>query len=77
MNVRADLLSPALGQTSHFPVYRKKWGGLGTLHRRYGGCNKQVRAKPLKAQSAEYRALELYETYMATDLPLTAPGNRG
>ena len=28
--VRADLLSPALGQVTHFPVYRSKWGGLGT-----------------------------------------------
>jgi sulfur-oxidizing protein SoxA len=42
--IRADLLSPALGQVTHFPVYRSKWGGIGTLHRRYGGCNKQVRA---------------------------------
>ena len=58
--IRADLLSPALGHVSHFPVYRSKWGGLGTLHRRYGGCNKQVRAKPYKAQSDEYRALESY-----------------
>jgi sulfur-oxidizing protein SoxA len=75
--IGGNILSAALGHTTNFPVYRNKWGGLGTLHRRYGGCNKQVRAKPLKAQSAEYRALELYETYMATDLPLTAPGNRG
>ncbi|RLA01171.1 MAG: sulfur oxidation c-type cytochrome SoxA, partial [Gammaproteobacteria bacterium] len=42
--IRADLLGPALGQVTHFPVYRSKWGGMGTLHRRYGGCNKQVRA---------------------------------
>ena len=44
--IRADLLGPAIGQVTHFPVYRSKWGGMGTLHRRYGGCNKQVRAKP-------------------------------
>ncbi|MDH3831302.1 MAG: sulfur oxidation c-type cytochrome SoxA, partial [Gammaproteobacteria bacterium] len=35
--IRADLLSPALGHLTHFPVYRSKWGGLGTTHRRYGG----------------------------------------
>ena len=35
--VRADKLSPGLGHTSHFPVYRSKWGGMGTLHRRFGG----------------------------------------
>ena len=74
--VRADLLSPALGHTSHFPVYRSKWGGLGTLHRRYGGCNKQVRAKPYKPQSDEYRALEYFHTYMSNDLVLNGPGAR-
>ena len=74
--IRADLLSPALGQLTHFPVYRAKWGGLGTTHRRYGGCNKQVRAKPYKAQSAEYRALEYFHTYMSNGLLVNGPGVR-
>ena len=74
--IRADILSPALGQTSHFPVYRSKWGGLGTLHRRYGGCNKQVRAKPYKAQGDEYRALEYFHTYMSNGLEINGPGAR-
>ncbi len=74
--VRADLLSPALGQLTHFPVYRSKWGGMGTAHRRYGGCNKQVRAKPYKAQSAEYRALEYFHTYMSNGLEVNGPGAR-
>ena len=74
--VRADLLSPALGQLTHFPVYRSKWGGLGTTHRRYGGCNAQVRAKPFKAQSAEYRALEYFHTYMSNGLEVNGPGAR-
>ncbi len=74
--IRADLLSPALGQTTHFPVYRSKWGGLGTLHRRYGGCNKQVRAKPFKSQSDEYKALEYFHTYMSNGLVMNGPGAR-
>jgi sulfur-oxidizing protein SoxA len=74
--VRADLLSPALGHLTHFPVYRSKWGGLGTTHRRYGGCNKQVRAKPFKAQSEEYRALEYFHTYMSNGLAVNGPGAR-
>ncbi len=74
--IRADLLSPALGHTTHFPVYRSKWGGLGTLHRRYSGCNKQVRAKPFKAQSNEYRTLELFHTYMSNGLEWNGPGAR-
>lgn len=74
--IRADLLGPGLGQTTHFPVYRSKWGGIGTLHRRYGGCNKNIRAKPFKAQSDEYRTLEYFHTYMANGLEVNGPGSR-
>jgi sulfur-oxidizing protein SoxA len=75
-HIRANILSPGYGQPTNFPVYRSKWGGLGTLHRRYGGCNKQVRAKPFKAQGSEYRDLEFFHTYMSNGLPLNAPSNR-
>ena len=81
--IRADILSPALGHISHFPVFRNKWAagdkkadGMGTLHRRYGGCNKQVRARPYKAQSAEYRALEYFHSYMSNGLEWNGPGQR-
>jgi len=74
--IRADILSPALGHTSGFPVYRNKWAGMGTIHRRYGGCNKQVRAKPFKAQSDEYTALEYFETYMGNGIEINAPSQR-
>ena len=74
--IRADILSPALGHVSHFPVYRSKWGGMGTLHRRYGGCNKQVRAKPYKPQGPEYTALEYFHTYMSNGLEMNGPGAR-
>jgi len=74
--VRADLLSPALGHLTHFPVYRSKWGGLGTTHRRYGGCNEQVRAKSFPAQGEEYRALEYFHTYMSNGLAVNGPGAR-
>jgi L-cysteine S-thiosulfotransferase len=74
--IRADLLSPALGQLTHFPVYRSKWGGLGTTHRRYGGCNEQVRAKAFPAQSEEYRDLEYFHTYMSNGLAVNGPGAR-
>ena len=74
--IRGDLLSPMLGQPSHFPVFRSKWGNLGTLHRRYGGCNKQVRAKPFKAQSDEYKALEYFQAAMADGMEFNGPGAR-
>jgi sulfur-oxidizing protein SoxA len=86
---RSNMLSPALGQVTHFPVYRKKWEGspggnpalkgFGTIQRRYGGCNKQVRAKPLKAkgkQHPEYVALEYFHTYMSNGIKVNAPGIR-
>ncbi len=74
--IRADVLSPALGHVTHFPVYRSKWGNLGTLHRRYGGCNKQVRALPFPAQSEEYRALEYFHSYMSNGIEVNGPGAR-
>lgn len=81
--IRADILSPALGHVTGFPVYRNKWAGgsksgdgMGSLHRRYGGCNKQVRAKPFKAQSDEYKALEYYHTLMSNGLEVNGPSQR-
>jgi sulfur-oxidizing protein SoxA len=81
--IRADLLSPALGHTSHFPAYRSAWSadetngdGMGTLHRRYIGCNEQVRAKAFASQSEEYRALEFFHTYMSNGLTYNGPGSR-
>ncbi len=78
--IRGDVLSAGLGQGTGFPVYRTKWSlkgkPLGTIHRRYGGCNKQVRAKPLKPQSAAYTNLELYQAYMNTGVPIKVPSQR-
>jgi len=74
--IRADILSPGLGHVSAFPVYRSKWGSMGTLHRRFAGCNKQVRAKPFKAQSEEYRNLEYFLSYMSNGIEANGPGAR-
>ncbi len=74
--VRSELLSPALGHLTHFPVYRLKWQGLGTPHRRFGGCNKQVRAKPFKAQSDDYKSLEYFLTVMSKGLEANGPATR-
>jgi len=73
---RGDLLSPTLGHVTHFPVFRSKWGEMGTLHRRYGGCNKNIRAKPFKAQSDEYKALEYFQAAMSDGMELNGPGAR-
>ncbi|MDW3094278.1 MAG: sulfur oxidation c-type cytochrome SoxA [Gammaproteobacteria bacterium] len=76
LNLRADVLSTAVGQTTGWPVYRSKWGTVGTLHRRYIGCNKQVRAKPFKAQSEEYRNLEYFHSAMSNGIELNGPSSR-
>ncbi|MBL1276018.1 MAG: sulfur oxidation c-type cytochrome SoxA [Ectothiorhodospiraceae bacterium] len=74
--VRANVLGPMLGQTSHWPAYRSKWGSMGSIHRRYKGCNKQVRAKPFTFQSEEYRNLQFFHTYMSNGIPMNGPGAR-
>ena len=76
MHVRTDTLSPALGHTSGWPVYRSKWGELGTLHRRFGGCNEQVRAKAFKPQGKEYRNLEYFLSHMSNGIEYNGPSAR-
>lgn len=75
-SLRTDILSPSLGHATGWPVYRSKWGELGTLHRRFSGCNKQVRAKDFPAQSDEYRNLEYFITYMSNGLEFNGPSAR-
>jgi len=74
--LRADTLSPALGHATHFPAYRFKWDDVGTIQRRYAGCNAQIRSKPFKLQSEQYRNLEYFHTYMSNGLPINGPGSR-
>jgi len=74
--LRAEITSPALGHTTHFPAFRFKWDDMGTIQKRYAGCNKQVRAKPFALQSEEYRNLEYFHTYMANGMALNGPSSR-
>ena len=74
--LRTEVLSPAMGHTTHWPVYRSKWGEMGTLHRRYKGCNEQVRAKAFPLQGEEYRNLEYFMAFMDSGLEINGPGAR-
>ena len=74
--LRTESLGPALGQTTGWPTYRNKWGALGPLHKRYIGCNEQVRAEPHVAQSETYRNLEYFHTHMNNGLPINGPSVR-
>jgi|MGYP001588910677 sulfur-oxidizing protein SoxA len=69
-------LSAGLGHPVGWPAFRTLWGRIETIHFRYKTCLSQGRAKPLKHGSATYDTLQLYETYMSSGLPLTAPAMR-
>jgi sulfur-oxidizing protein SoxA len=73
---RADTTSPAFGHATSWPVYRSKWQEMGTLHRRFAGCHKNIRAKPYAAQSEEYRNLEYFVSYMSNGLEFNGPAAR-
>jgi len=72
--VRAELLSQ--GQTNGFPTYRLKWQKPGSLHRRFRGCNKNIRAQPYGYGSEEYLNLETYLAWRGRGLPVEGPSVR-
>lgn len=69
--MRMETISPALGQATHFPVFR---GGdaLYTLHARYTRCMEQVRAQPFPMGSEAFNNLEYFHSFMSNGLPLRA-----
>ena len=72
--LRAQRLS--MGMSNGFPTYRLKWQTLGSLHRRFRGCNRNVRAEPYAAGADEYVNLELYLAWRARGLPIETPSVR-
>jgi len=72
--IRADHLSQ--GQINGFPVYRLKWQGMGSIHRRFKGCMDNIRATPYKRGSDEFTALELYLASRGQGLSVEAPSLR-
>lgn len=76
LRVRADRLGPSLGHPTHFPVYRSKLGRMISLHERFYGCVRDVRARPFELQSEEFRNLEFFLSYMSNGLPINGPGAR-
>jgi len=72
--IRADHLSQ--GQINGFPVYRLKWGGLGSVHRRFKGCMKNIRATPYKVGGDEFVALEVYLAARGNGLSVETPSVR-
>jgi len=72
--IRADHLSQ--GQINGFPTYRLKNAKLNTIHGRFKGCMKNIRATPFKEGSDEFKALELYVASRANGLSVETPSVR-
>jgi sulfur-oxidizing protein SoxA len=85
--IRGDVLSPALGQSTSFPVYsperarklnnESSSAGIWlSLHNQYSLCYIRSGAAPLAEQSPDYIALEVYQSIMDTGLPVNSPSFR-
>lgn len=72
--IRAEVLSQ--GQSNGFPTYRLKWQKPGSLHRRFKGCNEQVRAKGQGRGADDYVNLELYLAWRGQGLGVETPAVR-
>lgn len=76
MRTKADYQSPILGAVAGFPVYRLKWGHVGTLEKRLVGCNKNQGELPHKPNSVWMADLEYFITYMSNGIKVNAPSVR-
>ena len=72
--IRADHLSQ--GQTNGFPTYRLKNAKLNSIHGRFKGCMKNIRATPYKEGGEEFKALELYLASRGHGLTVETPSVR-
>lgn len=72
--IRADHLSQ--GQINGFPTYRLKNAKMNSIHGRFKGCMKNIRATPYKEGSEEFRALELYVASRGNGLSVESPSVR-
>ena len=72
--IRADHLSQ--GQSNGFPTYRLKNAKLNSIHGRFKGCMRNIRATPYAEGSIEFRALELYLASRGQGLSVETPSVR-
>ena len=69
--LRSEVLSPVVGQATHWPVFRAG-ERLVTLQNRYVGCFKQVRQVPDKEGSERFNNLEYFHSYLSNGLEMKA-----
>jgi L-cysteine S-thiosulfotransferase len=69
--LRSELISPAVGHTVHWPVFRAG-DNLVTLQNRYTGCFRQVRAVPPPVAGTTMNNLEYFHSALSNGLPMKA-----
>ena len=74
MMIRADHLSQ--GQINGFPTYRLKNAKMNSVHGRFKGCMKNIRAEPFAEGGPEFKALELYLASRGQGLSVETPSVR-
>src|SRR5574344_1380216 len=74
--VRNEVLSPLVGQVTHFPVFRLRWAKIGTLERRLSGCVVDQGQVPPKDESQTMIELLYFLAYMSNDMPVDGPDVR-
>lgn len=72
--IRADHLSQ--GQINGFPTYRLKNAKLNSIHGRFKGCMKNIRAAPFAEGGDEFKALQLYLASRGNGLAVETPSVR-
>ena len=72
--IRADHLSQ--GQINGFPTYRLKNAKLNSIHGRFKGCMKNIRATPFAEGGDEFKALELSLASRGQGLSVETPSVR-
>ena len=72
--LRAEHLSQ--GQVNGFPNYRLKNAKLNSVHARFKGCMRNIRAVPFPVGGTEFKALELYVSSRGQGLAIETPSVR-
>jgi sulfur-oxidizing protein SoxA len=70
-SLRSETLSPALGQATHWPVFRAG-ANLETLQHRYIGCFRDVRHVPDEYNSPRMNNLEYFHSSLSNGMEMQA-----
>jgi sulfur-oxidizing protein SoxA len=70
--MRDEIISPVLGQATHFPVFRRGGEQLLTVQAYFRRCFTQIRATPPALGSETMNNLEYYHAYLSNGLPMRA-----